>query len=125
MWKHNKSEFQRGLIYLLWTCISTKLLLVGFSISFPSSLASSQSFHQSRIVSESSQSHPTASQSSSTLYSTSHLVPLTIGHFPSPHTPFTTPLHLLRPISTPTMIPETLSAHKSTTLQQGGQCRAV
>jgi len=33
MWKHNKSEFQRGLIYLLGTCISTKQLLVGFGIT--------------------------------------------------------------------------------------------
>ena len=38
---NNKSEFQRGLIYLLGTCISTKQLLVGFVLSSPSSLASS------------------------------------------------------------------------------------
>src|SRR5882724_2838949 len=34
-------------------------------------------------------------QSSSTLYSTSQLVPLAIGHFLSPHTLFTTLVHLL------------------------------
>src|SRR5882724_3017695 len=70
MWKHNRSEFQRGLIYLLGTCISTKKLLVGFGLSSPGSLASSQSFYQSIIVSESPQSHPTAS---------------------SPHLPYTLP----------------------------------
>src|SRR5882724_5674032 len=123
MWKQNKFEFQRGLIYLLGTCISTKKLLVGFGLSSPSSLASSQSFNQSIIVSESPQSHPTVSQFSSTLYSTSHLVPLAIGHFLSPHTPFMTQLHPLRPIIIATMIPATLSAHKSTTLQLVTRCR--
>jgi len=116
MWKHNRSEFEGGLIYLLGTCISTKQLLVGFGLSSQSSLASSQSFIQSGIVSESPQSHPTASQFSSSLYSTSYLVPLTIGHFLSPHTHFMIPIHLLQPITTPTMIPATLSAHKSATL---------
>src|SRR5882672_10108554 len=52
MWKHNKSEFQRGLMYFLG--------LVFPQINYW--LALSQSFHQPRIVSQSSQSHPTASK---------------------------------------------------------------
>src|SRR5882724_7247548 len=54
--EHNKSKFQRGLIYLVGTCISTKKLLVGFGLSSPSSLASSQSFYLSRILREPSES---------------------------------------------------------------------
>ena len=85
MWKHNKSEFQRGLIYLLGTCISKMhywlALVYHLQVLW---LHLSQFFSKSRIVSESPQSHPTASQFSTSLYSTSHLVPLTIGHFLSP-----------------------------------------
>src|SRR5882724_11286389 len=116
MWKHNKSEFEGGLIYYWALVFPQKQLLVGISLSSPSSLDLSQSFIQSRIVSESPQSHPTASQFSTSLYSTSHLVPLAIGHFLSPHTTLTIPIHLLRPITTPTTIPATLSAHKTAAL---------
>jgi len=110
MWKHNKSELQTGLIYLLGTCISTKQLLVGWLVyhlkfsGFVSVHLSSQ-----EIVSESLQSHPNSLPVSSSLYST---FTLSATH----HRTLLSPTLLLRhqtPItthSTPTMIPA-LSVH--------------